>query len=59
MTVLRVADLAVGYAAGAFALRGVSFSVGAGEVLGIVGESGAGKTALALALMGLPPEGRV
>ncbi|GAA4302817.1 peptide/nickel transport system ATP-binding protein [Actinomadura luteofluorescens] len=57
MTVLRVADLAVGYAAGAFALRGVSFSVGAGEVLGIVGESGAGKTALALALMGLPPEG--
>ncbi|WP_329093683.1 ABC transporter ATP-binding protein [Actinomadura citrea] len=57
MTVLRVADLAVGYTAGTRALRGVTFSVEAGEALGIVGESGAGKTALALALMGLLPEG--
>ncbi|SNR72789.1 ABC transporter ATP-binding protein [Actinomadura mexicana] len=57
MTVLRVADLTVGYTAGASALRGASFSVEAGEALGIVGESGAGKTALALALMGLLPEG--
>ncbi|MGI5203146.1 dipeptide ABC transporter ATP-binding protein [Spirillospora sp. CA-108201] len=57
MTVLQVADLAVGHAAGARVLRGVSFSAGAGEALGIVGESGAGKTALALALMGLLPEG--
>lgn len=56
MTVLRVAELTVGHA-GAPALRGVSFSVEAGEALGIVGGSGAGKTALALALMGLLPEG--
>ncbi|MES9604122.1 dipeptide ABC transporter ATP-binding protein [Actinomadura sp. NPDC000929] len=57
MTVLRVADLAVGHATGAHVLRGVSFSVEAGEALGLVGESGAGKTSLALALMGLLPEG--
>ncbi|NVI90463.1 ABC transporter ATP-binding protein [Actinomadura sp. BRA 177] len=54
---LEVTDLAVGYAAGVRAVRGVSFAVGAGEVLGIVGESGAGKTALALAVMGLLPDG--
>ncbi|WP_067791968.1 ABC transporter ATP-binding protein [Actinomadura formosensis] len=57
MTVLRVTDLEVGYAGGARAVRGVSVTVGAGEVLGIVGESGAGKTALALAVMGLLPGG--
>ncbi|CNE18403.1 ABC transporter ATP-binding protein [Mycobacterium tuberculosis] len=57
MTVLEVTDLAVGYAGGVRAVRGVSFTVGAGEVLGVVGESGAGKTALALAVMGLLPDG--
>ncbi|WP_165965225.1 ABC transporter ATP-binding protein [Actinomadura bangladeshensis] len=57
MTVLEVTDLAVGHAGGVRAVRGVSFEVGAGEVLGVVGESGAGKTALALAVMGLLPDG--
>jgi len=35
----------------------VSFRLGEGETLGIVGESGCGKTMLALALMGLAPPG--
>ena len=34
-------------------IRNASFDVQAGNVLGIIGESGAGKTSLALALMGL------
>lgn len=37
------------------ALRGVSFSLAVGERLGIVGESGAGKSLLAQALINLPP----
>jgi peptide/nickel transport system ATP-binding protein len=41
----------------AAALRGVSFSLGAGEKLGLIGESGCGKSLTALALMGLLPEG--
>ncbi|MFM8305372.1 MAG: ABC transporter ATP-binding protein [Actinomycetota bacterium] len=36
-------------------LDGVSISVGAGETVALVGESGAGKTVLALAVMGLLP----
>ena len=57
MTVLRAADLSAGYGGGVLAVRGVGFTVAAGEVLGIVGESGAGKTTLALAVMGLLPDG--
>ena len=41
----------------AAALRGVSFSLGAGEKLGLIGESGCGKSLTALAIMGLLPEG--
>lgn len=37
------------------ALRGVSLELGAGEALGLVGESGAGKTSLGRALVGLAP----
>jgi oligopeptide/dipeptide ABC transporter ATP-binding protein len=37
------------------AVNGVSFSIGAGETLGIVGESGCGKSVTALALMGILP----
>jgi peptide/nickel transport system ATP-binding protein len=37
------------------AVRGVSFSVGEGTRLGLVGESGCGKTTTILALMGLLP----
>src|SRR6185437_4183979 len=38
------------------AVDGVSFTVGAGEVLGVVGQSGSGKSMTALALVGLLPE---
>src|SRR2546423_862030 len=37
------------------AVRGLSYSLGPGEVLGIVGESGAGKSVSSLAVMGLLP----
>ena len=39
------------------ALRGVSFTIDRGETLGLIGESGCGKSITALALMGLLPEG--
>jgi len=39
------------------ALRGVSFRLARGQTLGLIGESGCGKSITALALMGLLPEG--
>jgi oligopeptide/dipeptide ABC transporter ATP-binding protein len=42
------------------AVRDVSFQIEAGEAVGIVGETGSGKTAVALALVGLlPRNGRI
>jgi len=39
------------------ALRGVSFSMQRGDTVGLIGESGCGKSITALALMGLLPDG--
>ncbi|PWG13769.1 ABC transporter ATP-binding protein [Streptomyces sp. V2] len=51
---LSVRDLRVSFS-GVEAVRGVSFDVRAGEVLAIVGESGAGKSLTARALLGMLP----
>jgi peptide/nickel transport system ATP-binding protein len=57
---LQVSGLRVTFAGGVRAVRGVEFGVATGEVLAVVGESGAGKSATALALAGLlPPSARV
>ena len=40
----------------AHALRGLSFTLEKGETLGVIGESGCGKSLTALAIMGLLPE---
>ncbi|HTT92450.1 MAG TPA: metal ABC transporter ATP-binding protein [Acidimicrobiales bacterium] len=59
-TILRVEDLSVSLA-GRQVLRQVSFSVGTGEVTGLIGMNGAGKTTLLRAILGLQPisSGRV
>jgi len=61
--VLRVRDLDVAFATRDGAVRaadGVSFDLTRGKTLGLVGESGCGKSVTALSLLGLvPPPGRV
>jgi oligopeptide/dipeptide ABC transporter ATP-binding protein len=62
--VLRVAGLRVRFAASARAAReaavgdvlaGVDLTIRAGEIVGVIGETGSGKTTLARAVMGLIP----
>ena len=60
MALLEVDDLAVTFIRCAqptvHPVDGVSFSVDAGEVVGLVGESGCGKSVTSLAIMGLLPK---
>jgi ABC-type glutathione transport system ATPase component len=57
---LRVKNLDVSYRGAGpsrhHAVQQVSFEIGEGEVLGLMGESGCGKTSMALALLGLLSE---
>ncbi|GAA0289870.1 ABC transporter ATP-binding protein [Kineococcus aurantiacus] len=59
MTLLEVEDLRVTFSRkgslATTAVDGVSFDVDAGEVVGLVGESGCGKSVTSLAVMGLLP----
>ncbi|PTH88870.1 ABC transporter [Streptomyces sp. A244] len=58
--VLAVENLAIGFDGrhgGVDVVDGISFEVHPGEVLGLVGESGCGKSLTALAVMGLQPKG--
>jgi peptide/nickel transport system ATP-binding protein len=55
---LEVRDLSVTYGSGqqsVRAVRGVSFALAAGETIGMAGESGCGKTTVALSLLRLLP----
>ncbi|SDY47589.1 peptide/nickel transport system permease protein [Saccharopolyspora shandongensis] len=56
--ILQVRNLAIGFDGrhdGVDIVDGISFDVRPGEVLGLVGESGCGKTITALTVMGLQP----
>ncbi|ROR71948.1 ATP-binding cassette domain-containing protein [Bogoriella caseilytica] len=57
MSLLEVRDLTVTTADQRRLLNGVSWEVDAGERLGVIGESGSGKSLTALAILGLLPEG--
>ena len=53
---IRIRGLEVAYPGSAAVLGGVDLDLAAGEMLGVVGESGAGKTTLTLAIAGLLPQ---
>jgi oligopeptide/dipeptide ABC transporter ATP-binding protein len=56
-TLLRVRDLRITLPSGTRAVRGLSFDIRSGEVLALVGESGAGKSLTARAVLGMLPRG--
>ena len=57
--ILKVEDLSIIYKTDletVYAVNGISFSLKQGETMGLVGETGAGKTTTAMAIMGLLPK---
>ncbi len=59
--ILKVENLKVHFhdaAPDRFAVNGVSFTIGEGEILGLDGESGSGKTVTAMSISGLLPRGK-
>lgn len=59
MTILKIDDLKCHYSTDSSvtkAVDGVSFELKEGEIVGLIGESGSGKTTIALSIVGLLPE---
>jgi peptide/nickel transport system ATP-binding protein len=54
--VLRFRDFSVRYGDAPASVRGVDLTVRAGEIVGLIGESGSGKTSVAMACLGLLPK---
>ena len=57
--ILKVEDLSIIYKTDletVYAVNGISFSLKQGETMGLVGETGAGKTTTAMGIMGLLPK---
>lgn len=59
MSLLEVRDLSVRFGRRRCAVDQLSFAINAGERIGVIGESGSGKTVTALAVMGLLAENAV
>jgi peptide/nickel transport system ATP-binding protein len=55
-TLLKVDGLSLSSANG-FIVENLSFDIGRGEIIALTGRSGSGKTSIALAILGLLPEG--
>jgi oligopeptide/dipeptide ABC transporter ATP-binding protein len=55
MSLLEISGLSISYPGSAAVLDRLSFTIEQGESLGLVGQSGSGKTQTALAIMGLLP----
>ena len=58
-TLLNISNLTVEYTSDCetvYAVNDISFTLGKSETLGLVGETGAGKTTVALSIMGLLPD---
>ncbi|MER6530560.1 ABC transporter ATP-binding protein [Streptomyces sp. NPDC001508] len=55
-TVLRFSDFSVRYGSAPASVRGIDLTVRSGEIVGLIGESGSGKTSVAMACLGLLPK---